>query len=266
MAQERATRWSDRWRGVLDDGSAGAARRLTQGAAAVRAGRVTDLRVATGVLSGAVHGDRAVPATAEAHVAPLDDAAWATVVAVVAGQVRHSARLLAGHALEGLAEELTAVGVDLFPSGEAVTARCSCAARESVCVHVAAVWEGLAAGLDEDPFLLLRLRGRGRQQLLADVSSTRRQGAAAPDRAALPVAEVDAGRWARARVALSEIEIPTARQPRTSAPAILVRGDPPGWAGGVRAWALFRPLVERGAAWAADLFASGDDQGHGGGE
>jgi hypothetical protein len=45
------------------------------------------------------------------------------------------------------------------------------------------------------------------------------------------------------------VPLPDVEPPATPAAPLRVLGDPPGWAGGVTAWDLFRQLVERAAAF-----------------
>jgi uncharacterized Zn finger protein len=237
-------RWSDRWRALLDDASPKAALRASRGRAYERSGRVTDLRATPGQLSGRVQGSRATPYLVELGVPLLDQTAWGQVVRAVADQVRHGARLSSGQAPQGLEDELEAEGVRLFPHPAEMAPSCGCDDGSPWCKHVAAVVEATARRLDDDPFLLLRLRGRGRERFLADLAAVR-TGAAQEqgwDVAGVPPAE-----WAVAPIPLD--------QEREALPAgedvLTGLGDPSGWAGGMDAASLFGPLVDRGAAWAA---------------
>ena len=51
-------------------------------------------------------------------------------------------------------------GVSLFPLENELTSDCSCPDWSEVCKHTAASHYLLAEQFDEDPFLLMRLRGR----------------------------------------------------------------------------------------------------------
>jgi uncharacterized Zn finger protein len=242
--------WSERWRELFDDRDPQVARRLAQGRAWRRSGRVTQVRAAPGELSSRVQGARATPYLVEVTAPTLPEAAWDEVVARLAAEVRHGARLLAGHAPEGLDAELDAVGIHLFPAVEDLDATCACGDRVRPCTHVAALSDDVAARLDDDPFLLFRFRGRGREQLLAELSAARRRGSTAERRAdPLPLAEVAVQGWTRARASLDDVPLPDVPAPSVPAAPLRVLGDPPGWAGGVSAWDLFRPLVERAAAY-----------------
>jgi len=73
-----------------------------------------------------------------------------------------------------------AAGASLFPDqpGE-LDAQCSYPDWDPLCKHIAATYYQLAKRLDDDPFLLLRLRGRDRDAVLTALRA--RQGDEADD-------------------------------------------------------------------------------------
>lgn len=246
--------WSERWRDLLDDAPGDIARRSRRGQSLLRAARVTDVRVTPGRLSGSVQGSRSTPYVVDIGLPQLPDPAWERIAEAIAGQVRHSARLLAGQAPDGLAVELQAAGVRLFPELHELEVSCACG--EGLCRHAAGVWHAAGEAMADDPFVLLTLRGRGRQRLLEEVSALRGAGKDAPARGLDP-AELDPRGWWESRASLDDIGLPAAR---SSLSALRALGDPPGWAGGVSADALFGPLVQRGAIWARELLRASDDR------
>lgn len=249
-----ATTWAAQWRALLPGDSERAARAIAQGRSYQRSGRVTDLQVTTGRLSGRVQGRQATPRAVEVTVAPLDDGDWATVVSLLAGQLRHSARLLAGLQPEGLAEELAERGVRLLPGPSEVDTTCGCG-RAQPCPHAAAVWESTTERITEDPFTLLRLRGRGRERLLADLAAERAQHT--DSAGSVPLKELAAAGWTRARSPLEDLHLPATEATEASMGPLRLLGDPPGWPRGPSADELFGPLVERARRWAAALDRSG---------
>lgn len=244
-----AVPWAAQWRALLLDDDQ-RTRAVAQGRAYHRSGRVTDLQVGTGRLSGRVQGRRATPRAVEVRIAVLNDEQWTTIVELLAGQLRHSARLLAGLQPVGLAEELAARGLRLLPAAEDVQTTCGCGGAQP-CAHTAAVWESATDRIAEDPFTLLRLRGRGRERLLADLAAGRthrRDGAGS-----IPVSELDAAGWTSARSPLEDLHLPSAEGRTPVAGPLRVLGDPPGWPRGPSADELLGPLVELAARWASDL-------------
>lgn len=243
--------WADQWRGIIERPSL--AHRAARGRQFHRSGRVSGVRATAGLLSGRVHGTRATPYLVEISVATLDDAQWTRIVELLASQVRHSARVLAGLMPEGLDAELEAMGISIFPAVRDLDVTCACGDSAVVCSHAAGVWEAVAELLEPDPFLLLRLRGRGRERLLADLAGAR-QRAAHPEReTGVPITELRPEEWTKARASLEELRLPILAPPPTPAAPLKLLGDPPQWTGGVSAWNLFRPLVERAASYAHDL-------------
>jgi uncharacterized Zn finger protein len=245
--------WKKRWRQVVDHPQL--ARRITQGRQLSRSGRVSGIRATAGLLSGRVQGARATPYLVELAVDVLTEEQWALIVDVLASQVRHSARLLAGLTPQGLDADLDEAGVTLFPTLAELDVTCACGDTAAVCQHAVGVWEAAAAELESDPFLLLRLRGRGRDQLLADLAHARQGDRQERSLAGIPIAELDVDDWTRARAPLDELHLPLMTPPSTPAAPLKLLGDPPHWAGGVSAWDLFRPLIERAASYARQLEA-----------
>lgn len=246
-----AATWVGRWHALLGDRESDP-RRFNQGRAFQRSGRVASVRVDPGRLVAQVQGSRATPYLVEVLVPTLDDAAWRTAVDLVAGQVRHAARLLAGQPPEGLEDELADLGIDVFGTREDLDARCACGEADRPCAHVIALWEAVAERLPADPFLLLRLRGRGRERLLAELAAARRRGGAAVEEGVDP-ATLDVAAWTRAPRDAADVEVDRGTPPETPAGPLRLLGDPPGWAGNVSAWDLFRPAVVRAAERARSL-------------
>ncbi len=244
--------WQEAWWDLVEATDPQVARRLHQGRQFHRAARVSDLRVVAGEASARVQDSRATPVPVSVRTPVLDDAAWETVVDTLAGQVRHTARLLAGHAPDGLDAELARTGVRVFPERAELTVTCDCEDPVWPCAHGAALWSVLAEALDADPFVLLQLRGRGRERLLRELTEARRRRAHGDRVAGVDPDSLDVARWSSAQAPIEDIGVPAPEAPPTPAGALRVLGDPPGWAGGVGAWELLHPLVEGAAAWMAE--------------
>jgi uncharacterized Zn finger protein len=243
--------WTERWRAVIEDPRR--VHRVVRGRQFHYSGRVSGVRVTAGLLSGRVQGTRATPYLVEIAIGVLDDTQWAQVIDLLASQVRHSARLLAGLMPEGLDVELEAAGIRLFPAIDELDVMCACGDTAVVCLHAVGVWEAVAEFLECDPLLLLRLRGRGRDRLLADLPGARHRAVNLERGTGVPIAELQPEGWTQARASVEELRLPVLQPAPISAVPLKLLGDPPQWAGGVSAWDLFRPLVERAACYAHDL-------------
>ncbi len=240
--------WTDAWRELVEGSDPRAARRVHQGRAYHRAGRVSNLRVFPGGAGVRVQGDRATPYSVTVTMPVLGDEAWSQIVETLARQVRHTARLLAGHAPDSLDAELSA-DVRVFPRLGELEVACDCDDETWPCSHAAGLWEAVAERLEEDPFALLQMRGRGRERLLSELSAARRrrtQGDVAPG---LGLQDLGAQGWTAPRGSIDDIFVPPTAPPRTPAGTLRLLGDPPGWAGGVDAWSLLYPLIEDAAEW-----------------
>ena len=143
-------------------------------------------------------------------------------------------------------------GVRVFPERAELTVTCDCEDPVWPCAHGAALWSVLAEALDADPFVLLQLRGRGRERLLRELTEARRRRAHGDRVAGVDPDSLDVARWSSAQAPIEDIGVPAPEAPPTPAGALRVLGDPPGWAGGVGAWELLHPLVEGAAAWMAE--------------
>lgn len=203
------TWWGDRWIAALerlvDPG------RLTRGRTYARAGQVLNLDLAPGSVAARVQGSRPTPYAVRIRLPLLPDDAWERVIDAMAGQAIFAAKLLAGEMPRDIEDAFTAAGVELFPSArDDLDTSCSCPDWSNPCKHVAAVYYLLGEQFDEDPFLLFRLRGRDRAEVVRELRERRALGsglppvepapltapAALPDEPAVPLEECLDAFWA----------------------------------------------------------------------
>ncbi|WP_372412467.1 SWIM zinc finger family protein [Streptomyces luteireticuli] len=112
----------------------------------------------------------------------LGDAEWDQFLDTVAARAGHIAALLDHDMPTELVQDALVPGVRLLPSANDLEPFCSCPDWGHPCKHGAALCYQVARLLDEDPFVLLLMRGRGEQQLLDEF--TRRNAARAETEAA----------------------------------------------------------------------------------
>lgn len=249
------TEWGTQWRAVLGGPDPELARRVRQGTATYRSGRVSDVRLGIGRVSARVQGSRATPFLVELEVPVLDEPGWDVILDLLASRVRYSARLLAGQHPEGLAEEAAERGVRLFPTRAEIGVAAGHSGEDPFPVVGAAVWEAVASRIDNGPFPLLQIRGRGRERVLREIARRRRsEGVGAATGVA--VGEIRVLGWSTEQASLDTIAIPTVRRPRLSAPGMRVLGEPDGWAGALSPADLLGPLVVDAAA-AAEAILQG---------
>lgn len=185
--------WGDRLRALLDETGASAARAVQRGRALARRGAVEDVVLAAGSVSGRVLEDRAAPTEVEIGWPASDDTAWQRAAGELGQRLRPIAALLESELTDGLADDLAAAGIALLPTAAELTPRCTCEVRGPWCRHAAALHTVAATRIDRDPMLLLELRGRTRDQLLAALRGTGPSAPPATEPATRPeVGDLDA--------------------------------------------------------------------------
>ena len=219
------TWWGRAWVAALEERARLDPSRLPRGRAYARGRRVGRLLAEPGEVRAPVVGSRAVAYRVRVRVRQLRDEEWATALDAVAARAGHAAALLDGELSPEVAADLAGAGIDLLPGPGEVTTTCSCPDVADPCKHAAAVCYLVAGVLDDDPFTLLLLRGRTRDEVLAGLRS-RRGGQAAgalPPQRGLAARDLPARAAAAAQVSLPRPPLAPAR-PGHPAP---VGVDPP---------------------------------------
>ncbi|MFI8291067.1 SWIM zinc finger family protein [Streptomyces sp. NPDC085614] len=184
------TWWGNAWVDALE-GTALDPARLARGKAYAGRGHVDAITVTPGRVVAYVHGTRPRPYRTEIRMRTLGDDGWERFLDEVAARPEHIAALLdkdVPHALQAVEGLLPARG-DLIPD-------CSCPDDGFPCKHAAALCYQAARLLDEDPFVLFLMRGRGEQEILAALTrrnaarSAAEAGSAAPALATVPARAV----------------------------------------------------------------------------
>lgn len=159
------TWWSKRWIGVLESFHMGA--RLTRGRAYARKGQVISIDVQKGIVTAKVQGTRTKPYSVKIALNPLSEKDWAKVTDAMASQAVFAARLLSGEMPRNIEEAFAEAKVPLFPISEKeLGTDCSCPDWANPCKHIAAVYYLLAERFDESPFLIFKLRGRTKEEII----------------------------------------------------------------------------------------------------
>lgn len=157
--------WSGRLVELL--GSYGLGARMARGRRYARRGQLVSFDVQRGLLVAQVQGSRHVPYVVTVAMAPLTTGQWAQVDAAMAGRAAIVAQLLAGEVPPELEAVFADAGVALLPARWAdLSASCSCPDWENPCKHIAAVLYVFADRLEREPWLLVRWRGRHREEVL----------------------------------------------------------------------------------------------------
>ncbi|MCF2529158.1 SWIM zinc finger family protein [Yinghuangia soli] len=129
-------------------------------------GRVGSITVSPGRLSAPVYGEADTYRTTVA-LQPLTDAQWDRFLAQVAARAGHIAALLDRDMPPDLVAAAEDVDVPLLPGIGDLDPDCDCEDWGHPCRHAAALAYQAAWLIDEDPFLLMLLRGRGEAEFIA---------------------------------------------------------------------------------------------------
>jgi uncharacterized Zn finger protein len=241
------TWWGAAWVEALEQRARLDPNRLPRGRDYARSGAVGELTLTPGEARAQVQGRKTQPYEVRIRVRRFTDEEWDRVLTAISARLAHAAALLDGELPPQIAEDAASAGLDLLPGGGEIGPRCGCPDDADPCKHSAAACYLVADALDADPFVLLLLRGRTRDQVLAGVRMRRRgmqasagSGTAARVRAA--AGQAAAGQAADdgvdARKAFegptAEVEIPAPPLPpvRPGQPAALPV-DPPAWRAGL---------------------------------
>jgi uncharacterized Zn finger protein len=165
-SQSAGQRWSTRWLAMLK--AMGLDTHLDWGRRYARRGRVQDLDVQVGRISARVQDREMGDCTVTIELNRLSDLEWERATDTLSSQAIFAAQLLAGELPGDIEQVFAQVGVKLLPAGAyELESHCSCCPSwQQPCQHATAVFYLIGEMLDEDPWLIFRLRGRDRQQIL----------------------------------------------------------------------------------------------------
>ena len=168
------TWWSKRCIHVLE--SLGMGARLDRGRSYARRGQVISIDVQKSAVNAKVQGSRPKPYSITIRLVSLSDKDWDKVIDVMASQAIFAAKLLSGEMPQNIEDAFAEAKVSLFPrSGKDLDTDCSCPDYANPCKHIAAVYYILAERFDADPFLIFKLRGRTKEEIIQALRKKRGQ-------------------------------------------------------------------------------------------
>jgi uncharacterized Zn finger protein len=161
-----STWWSKRFTDVLE--SYGLGGRMTRGRSYARKGQVLSLEISAGLMVAQVQGSRALPYAVTIRIKPPSDTQWHKLEDLLRLRAGYAASMLAGEVPTDLEAVFADAQCSLFPvEWRDLRATCSCPDWGDPCKHQAAVLYVFADQLDSDPWQLLALHGRTRDDILA---------------------------------------------------------------------------------------------------
>ncbi|MGW8328430.1 SWIM zinc finger family protein [Streptomyces sp. NPDC055897] len=217
-----STWWGLAWLKALED-TALDGQQLKQGRRLARQGAVGALTVRPGRITAVVRDRDGSQYRGDVLLQELDDEDWDRFLAMAAERSGHIAALLDREMPPHLVEDAAGAGIELLPGIGDLEPECTCGAWDH-CPHTAALSYQVARLLDQDPFVLLLLRGRAERSLLD----------ALQERVAAPPADEPATAWGvpaeeafAARDIVPPLPVPPALPAEPGDPARLDTETPP---------------------------------------
>ncbi len=163
--------WAKRWIAVLESFNIGA--RLNRGRSYARKGQVMNVDISKGVVKAKVQGSSSRPYNITIKIKTLSETDWKKLAQELSREALFAAKLLAGEMPQEIEQSFTQAGLSLLPAKlRDLETSCSCPDWSNPCKHIAAVYYLLGEEFDRDPFLIFRLRGMSREELIELLGAT----------------------------------------------------------------------------------------------
>src|SRR5581483_910017 len=157
--------WARRWLDVLEALNLGG--RLQRGRSYARSGQVLDITIEPGTVRASVQGARPKPYAVTIGIRKLVAKDTALLAAELGRNPYCLAKLIAREMPRDIESVFDTARVSLFPArASELHTDCSCPDWSNPCKHIAAVYYLLGEEFDRDPFLLFKLRGMSREELV----------------------------------------------------------------------------------------------------
>ncbi|MFJ8637176.1 SWF or SNF family helicase [Streptomyces sp. NPDC093568] len=163
------TWWGQAWLKALEETALDSSQ-LKAGRRLARAGGVGAVSVRPGRITAVVQGRDHTAYRADVLLAELTADEWDRFLDMAVERAGHVAALLDREMPPHLVEDAAATGIELLPGMGDLEPQCGCEAWDH-CGHTTALCYQVARLLDEDPFVLLLMRGRGERALLSDLQT-----------------------------------------------------------------------------------------------
>ena len=145
--------------------------RMTRGVRYARAGQVLRINVDKGKVEAEVQGSARKPYKISIVFPIIGDSVWNKVLDSLKNRPEMISSLLGGIVPTQIEDIFLENGTSLFPEkSKELDMSCSCPDYANPCKHIAAVFYVLAENFDNDPFLILNMRGRDRKDILSAIS------------------------------------------------------------------------------------------------
>lgn len=184
--------WSRRWLALLNE--LGIFRDASTAQSQTRGSRVQRLEVKPGLINAKVRDRDLGECQVEIRLDCFTAEQWSQVIDALSSQAIFAAQLLAGDFPPALEEVLGELGISLLPkTSQELQESCDCCTDQTgPCRPLLATFLALGEMLNDDPWLLFRLRGLDRNQLLQDLRTRRNESTAGRPGSPQTAADTDA--------------------------------------------------------------------------
>jgi len=132
--------------------------------------RIGNLQINPGEIFSTVQGTAPTPYRVRINFEKIPEDGWKKILSSLTNKIINLIRLLEGDLPEDIIKIFTEHKYPLFPDSiKSSNAKCSCPDQAIPCKHIAAVILYLALALDYDPFILMKLRGKSKSEILSDL-------------------------------------------------------------------------------------------------
>ena len=133
--------------------------------------RIDNFSINKGQIFATVQGTAPTPYRVKINFELIPDVEWEKILKDLSTKLLYIIELLEGSLPQDFIAIFESNGYSLFPEAtKGLNSTCSCPDKAVPCKHIAAIILYLARVLDYNPFLLLELRGKSKEEILDDLS------------------------------------------------------------------------------------------------
>ncbi len=179
MANFTKTWWGDVFIDALErDMDAG---RISRGGTYARTGRILDFQLSadgkiTATVLGRINpyfGVYEVPEyKTTIEIKPISKSDWKKVIKLIGEKASFVSMLLMNEMPDHIENAFSELDLNLLPKSSDLITHCSCPDYANPCKHIAGVYYLLASELDDNPFLMFKLRGLEQKELQKQLAKT----------------------------------------------------------------------------------------------
>ena len=145
--------------------------------------RIDNLSINPGQIFATVQGTAPTPYRVKINFEIIPNEGWKAILTNLKNKPINLIELLEGKLPEDLLEIFKNTKYSLFPdASKGLDATCSCPDKAIPCKHIAAIILYLARIIDYNPFILLELLGKTKNEILNDFSLLKSEGLSIPER------------------------------------------------------------------------------------